>query len=98
MSIETSKHLSPRCMLSPLKNLTQTPCVIRMTRSSAPRPPAFSGYTLHRSLLRRQIRGTEHMKRVTEFLMNADRYQFDFGECSASNGFAQIDTTEDAWY
>lgn len=38
------------------------------------------------------------MKRVTEFLMNADRYQFDFGECSASNGFAQIDTTEDAWY
>ena len=38
------------------------------------------------------------MKKTTEFLMNADRYQFDFGECSTSEGWAQLDTNQDAWY
>lgn len=28
----------------------------------------------------------------------ADRYLYDFGLCSIENGFAQIDTSEDAWY
>lgn len=28
----------------------------------------------------------------------SDRYQFDSGECSAANGYAQIDTGQDAWY
>ena len=26
------------------------------------------------------------------------RYEFDMGECSAKNGFAQVDTGQDAWY
>jgi len=38
------------------------------------------------------------MKRETDFLMNADRYQFDSGECSTANGYAQVDTKQDAWY
>ena len=29
---------------------------------------------------------------------DADRYKFDFGICSHKNGFAQIDTNQDAWY
>ena len=28
----------------------------------------------------------------------ADRYRYDFGLCSPVNGFAQLDTSEDAWY
>jgi hypothetical protein len=31
-------------------------------------------------------------------ILNADRYQFDFGACSAGNGWAQLDTTRDASY
>jgi len=27
-----------------------------------------------------------------------DRYQFDFDRCSLKNGWAQIDTSQDAWY
>lgn len=27
-----------------------------------------------------------------------DRYEYDWGECSAANGFAQIDTAQDASY
>ncbi len=38
------------------------------------------------------------MKREHDFMMNGDRYHFDFGECTASNGFAQVDTTQDAPY
>ena len=38
------------------------------------------------------------MKRIEEFLMNGDRYYFDFGECSHHIGFAQIDTSQDAPY
>ena len=33
-----------------------------------------------------------------EFHMDADRYQLDFGPCSTKNGFAQLDTKQDAWY
>lgn len=32
------------------------------------------------------------------FRPDADRYQFDFGECSYAQGFCQIDTTQDASY
>lgn len=28
----------------------------------------------------------------------ANRYVYDFGPCSAKNGFAQVDTQQDAWY
>lgn len=28
----------------------------------------------------------------------ADRYTYDFGVCSRDNGFAQVDTGQDAWY
>lgn len=38
------------------------------------------------------------MKRETGFIMNGDRYRFDSGECSVKNGFAQVDTKQDAWY
>ena len=38
------------------------------------------------------------MKRIEEFLRYGDRYEFDFGECSPSLGFAQIDTCQDAPY
>lgn len=37
------------------------------------------------------------MKTTTEFCP-ADRYAYDFGICSAENGFAQMDTGQDAWY
>jgi len=37
------------------------------------------------------------MKTTTEFCP-ADRYAYDFGVCSVKNGFAQIDTKQDAWY
>ncbi len=32
------------------------------------------------------------------FLMDCDRYHFDFEECSSSKGFKQYDTEQDAWY
>lgn len=35
------------------------------------------------------------MKKTKDFLFGCDRYVFDFGECSAKNGFAQIDTKQD---
>jgi len=38
------------------------------------------------------------MKITRDFLQNADRYQFDFNQCSYANGFAQIDSAQDAWY
>ena len=28
----------------------------------------------------------------------SDRYILDFGQCSSKNGFAQVDTEQDAWY
>lgn len=37
------------------------------------------------------------MKIIREFLP-ADRYAYDFGPCSSANGFAQIDTRQDAHY
>ncbi|MBW2003069.1 MAG: hypothetical protein JRI72_00430 [Deltaproteobacteria bacterium] len=37
------------------------------------------------------------MKTIREF-MSADRYVFDFGLCSTKNGFAQVDTSQDASY
>ncbi len=38
------------------------------------------------------------METATEFILNGDRYAFDFKLCSASKGFAQVDTGQDAWY
>lgn len=32
------------------------------------------------------------------FLMCADRYQFDSGMCTIEKGYAQVDTSQDAWY
>ncbi len=37
------------------------------------------------------------MKTITEF-RPADRYVYDFGACSVSKGFAQVDTSQDAHY
>lgn len=37
------------------------------------------------------------MKTTRQFLPS-DRYAFDFGPCSYTNGFAQIDTSQDASY
>ena len=37
------------------------------------------------------------MKKLHEFLP-ADRYLYDFGLCSVKNGFAQVDTSQDASY
>ena len=37
------------------------------------------------------------MKRVDSFV-HGDRYQYDFDICSCANGFAQIDTGQDAGY
>ena len=37
------------------------------------------------------------MKVLREFA-EADRYTYDFGLCSVKNGFAQVDTGQDAWY
>jgi len=38
------------------------------------------------------------MKVERGFIMNGERYDFDFGQCSAKNGFAQVDTGQDAPY
>ena len=32
------------------------------------------------------------------FDMNGERYKYDFGACSPKKGFAQVDTSQDAWY
>jgi len=37
------------------------------------------------------------MKKIHEFCPS-DRYRYDFGLCSSKNGFAQIDTWQDASY
>jgi hypothetical protein len=36
--------------------------------------------------------------KTEQTFMSADRYVFDFGRCSYKNGFAQIDTAQDASY
>ena len=38
------------------------------------------------------------MLHTEEFLMDGDRYHFDFGECSHHLGYAQVDTSQDAPY
>ena len=38
------------------------------------------------------------MKRKDSFFNDGDRYILDFGACSSKNGFAQIDTDQDASY
>ena len=38
------------------------------------------------------------MKHERDFMPNGDRYHFDFGECTAANGYAQVDTPQDASY
>ena len=38
------------------------------------------------------------MKIIRDFKPMSDRYSFDFGQCSSANGFAQIDTRQDASY
>jgi hypothetical protein len=38
------------------------------------------------------------MKTVRDFNSMTDRYAFDFGMCSIKNGFAQVDTGQDASY
>ena len=38
------------------------------------------------------------MKIIRDFKPMSDRYSFDFGRCSSANGFAQIDTGQDASY
>ena len=38
------------------------------------------------------------MHRIEEFLLDGDRYYFDFGECSHHLGYAQVDTSQDAPY
>lgn len=38
------------------------------------------------------------MKTFREFTEGGDRYKFDFDLCSVANGFAQVDTREDASY
>jgi len=38
------------------------------------------------------------MKTEREFISNGERYAFDFNLCSASKGWAQVDTKQDAWY
>jgi hypothetical protein len=36
--------------------------------------------------------------KITRSFISTDRYVFDFGECTTGKGFAQIDTSQDAWY
>ena len=38
------------------------------------------------------------MKVKKEFIYDGDRYIFDFKHCTIKNGYAQIDTGQDAWY
>ena len=37
-------------------------------------------------------------ERNTGFIVDGDRYRFDFEICSTAKGYAQVDTAEDAWY
>lgn len=36
--------------------------------------------------------------KIERFFKDANRYHFDFGQCSYENGFAQIDSRQDASY
>lgn len=36
--------------------------------------------------------------KVSRDFADGDRYRYDFGLCSVKNGFAQVDTEQDAWY
>ncbi len=38
------------------------------------------------------------MKKIERSFCPADRYKYDFGRCSSANGWAQIDTRQDASY
>jgi len=38
------------------------------------------------------------MLKYNRYHLDADRYRFDFGPCTASKGWAQADTGSDAWY
>ena len=38
------------------------------------------------------------MNTETSFIGDGDRYRFDTGRCSIARGFAQLDTSQDAWY
>ena len=38
------------------------------------------------------------MKTIREFNPMLNRYAYDFGKCSFKNGFAQVDTSQDASY
>jgi hypothetical protein len=38
------------------------------------------------------------MQRTNSFIVNGERYPFDFDLCSAAKGWAQIDTKQDASY
>jgi hypothetical protein len=38
------------------------------------------------------------MKRTEDFIVNGNRYRFDFVECTAAKNFAQVDSESDAWY
>ena len=38
------------------------------------------------------------MKTERTFISDGDRYSIDFGYCSVRNGWAQVDTGQDAWY
>jgi len=38
------------------------------------------------------------MEMIREFYSMTDRYAYDFGKCSYKNGFAQVDTSQDASY
>ena len=38
------------------------------------------------------------MKIERDFIMNGVRYEYDEGMCSSGNGYAQVDTREDAHY
>ncbi len=38
------------------------------------------------------------MEQIRTFVGDGDRYMFDFKFCQAANGWAQVDTAQDAWY
>ena len=38
------------------------------------------------------------METTRTFILDGDRYRYDFGECSFKLGWAQVDSSQDAWY
>ncbi len=38
------------------------------------------------------------MIRNTGFMLDGERYEFDFKYCTPAKGWAQVDTDQDAWY